>query len=583
MKSLFKTGLLLIGSVLLSLPVRAQWSGEASQPLQISEKYIWDDDWAIDADGNVYFYYLSPDNMRIIPYVKRVNYDGTMAWKEPIRLSAYPTLTFTMVNDYVTTDRDGNLVAIVWDERLDSVNRNYTPTAYKISPEGEMLWGKEGVNLCDGESLRSGLCMKLITLEDNSTVFVYSGSLRKEDKTREGIFMQRVSADGEVLWGGRDLTVSGNYPFLANAGNNEFYMVYCTGSGPEVYVQKYDFDGNAVWARPTLVYGKGNFGTGGAMHTVLSVEPAKDGLLVGWYDDRDETWAESVYLAYIDRNGKHVFSTGDAGLKIGYSENRQLYVQCVYNEADDAIYAIWREMEIEETMQQMKGQKISTSGELMWRPEGVELCYLEERQAGQGSVQANKDGGAAFFFMTQAPQDYNHTMAYALLYTSDGTPALEQREVALLDGRHAASDLKSMPLRHNQWVVKIRDGRNYEGQSGAFDNFDIFAQNVLTDGKLGSDAHLLANEDGIAAVTLFGVSPNPVRETLNVQIETARPSALRLTLCNLFGMEVATLYEGRVEGSEMLNLPRPAGLKAGLYVVKAVLNGKESGVKVVLQ
>lgn len=579
MKSLIKTGMLLMGSLLSLWPVQAQWSGKTSEPIQISEKYIWDDGWTVDADGNVYFYYLSPDNMRIIPYVKKVNYDGTMGWDAPIRLSAYPTLTFTMVNDYVTMDREGNVVAIVWDERLDSVNRNYTATAYKISPEGAMLWGEEGVNLCDGESLRSGLCMKLITLEDNSTVFVYSGSLRKEDKTREGIFMQRVSADGKVLWAGRDLTVSGNYPFLVNAGNNEFYMVYCTGSKPEVYVQKYDFDGNAVWARPTLVYGEGGSGTGGAMHTVLCVAPAKDGLLVGWYDDRNETYAESVYLAYIDRNGKHVFGPGNAGLKLGYSDNRQLYLQCIYNEADDAIYAIWREMDDAQTSQQLKGQKISTSGELMWRPEGMEICWMEERQAGQGSVQACEEGGAAFFYMTQSPYDYNHTQAYAVRYSSEGDILWS---TALLDGQHAASDLKSLPFRKNQWVVKIRDGRNYEGQGGAFDNFDIFAQNVLIDGKLGSDAHL-SNEDGLSMTMAFGVSPNPVRESLNVQIESTRPAALKLTLCNLVGMEVATLYEGRVEGSGMLYLARPAGLKAGLYVVKAVLDGKESSVKIVLQ
>lgn len=519
--------------------------------------------------------------MRIIPYVKKVNYDGTMAWNAPIRLSAYPTLTYTMVNDYVTMDREGNLVAIVWDERLDSVNRNYTATAYKIAPDGKMLWGEEGVNLCDGESLRSGLCMKLITLEDNSTVFVYSGSLRKEGETvREGIFMQRVSADGKVLWDGRELTVSGNYPFLVNAGNNEFYMVYCRGAKPEVYVQKYDFDGNAVWARPTLVYGEGGSGTGGAMHTVLSVAPAKGGVLVGWYDDRNETYAESVYLAYIDRNGKHVFSPGDAGLKLGYSDNRQLYMQCVYNEDDDAVYAIWREMDDAQTSQQLKGQKISASGELMWRPEGMEICWMEERQAGQGSVQASKGGGAVFFYMTQSPYDYNHTKAYAVRYSSEGALLWE---TALLDGKHAASALKSVPQRKNQWVVKIRDGRNYEGQGGSFDNFDIFTQNILIDGTLGSDAHLTANEDGIRAAASFGVSPNPVRESLNVKIETARPSALRLTLCNLFGMEVATLYEGRVAGAETLCLTRPAGLKAGLYVVKAVLDGKESSVKIMLQ
>ncbi len=576
---------------LAAMPAQAQWSDNTAEPVRISEKYTWGDEMAVDAEGNIYCYYLSPmgseenlSSMRIIPYVKKINYDGTEAWDKALRLSAYPTKTYTMVNGYITLDKQGNLVATVWDERLDSVNGGYTATAYKISPEGRMLWGEEGVNLCEGKSLAFGACMNLTTLDDNSTVFAWTGIEDREASAPQAIYMQRVTADGKTQWTGKkiaDAQTTITYPYMVNAGSNEYFMFYCSGSTPDFYVQKYDFDGNAVWAQPTLVYGMGGFGNGGAMQTIINVAPAKNGILVGWNDDRNNTKQERTYIAYIDRDGKHVFSTGDAGLQVGYSELRSFRPSMAYNYESDDIYVTWRETSASQSFQQVKGQRISPAGELMWDTEGVAICELEERQAGQESVQAGLKGGAIFFFMKQrAMGDYGHTMAYASLYSQDGRPVWDEKEVALTDGESAQGGLVSLPLRKNQWIVSFHDSRNYENN---LNYTDVFAQNILIDGKLGGDTHLVANEDGIKTVAAFGVYPNPVRESLNIRFETGAPSALRLTLCNLLGMEVAPLYEGRVQGTEVLRLQRPAGVKAGLYVVKASLDGQESGVKVILQ
>lgn len=597
--------------ILVAMPAYAQWSDNTSAPIQISEKYTWGDEMLVDDEGNVYFYYLSPEgsmageeqknvspksfrhykngiygdgkSLRIVPYVKKINYNGTEAWASPLRLSAYPTKSYTMINGYITLDKQGNLLAVVWDERLDSVNGGYTATAYKISPEGQMLWGEEGVNLCEGKSLAFGACMNLTTLDDNSTVFAWAGMEKYEESARQAIYMQRVTADGKTQWTGKKIAddqAAITYPYMVNAGSNEYFMFYCSGATPDFYVQKYDFDGNAVWAQPTLVYGMGGFGNGGAMQTIVNVAPAKNGMLVGWNDDRNNTKQERTYIAYIDRDGKHVFSTGDAGLQVGYSDLRSFRPSMAYNYETDDIYVTWRETSSTQSYQQVRAQRVSPSGELMWDTEGVEICALEERQAGQESVQAGLKGGAIFFYMTQrAMGDFGHTVAYASLYSQEGQPVWD-KDVALTDGQNSQASLVSLPLRKNQWVVSFHDNRNYDGNQNYY---DVFSQNILIDGKLGSDAHLLANENGLEAVAAFGVYPNPVRESLNIRIETGHPATLRLTLCNLLGMEVASLYEGRVQGMEVLSLPRPAGVKAGAYVVKAILDGKESAVKVILQ
>lgn len=550
----------------------------------------------VDDAGNVYFYYLSPEgsmdgvetavyspaegekSLRIIPYVKKLNYDGTEAWASPLRLSAYPTRSSTTINDYLTLDKQGNLLAVVWDKRLDSAYNRYTATAYKISPEGQMLWGDEGVNLCEGKTLAVGACMNLTTLDDNSTVFVWTGVENRNEGNKQVIYMQRLTADGRAQWTDKkleDAEVSISYPYVVYAGSNEYFLFYCSGVRPDLYVQKYDFDGNAVWAKPTLVYGKGGFGNGGIMQTIVNVAPAKNGMLIGWSADIGNQ--ERTYIAYIDKNGKHVFPAGEAGLQVGYSDLRSFQPSMVYNYETDDIYVTWRETTANQSRQQIKGQRVSLAGELMWHPDGLEICELKEREVGKESVQAGLKGGVIFFYMAQrARGDYGHTVAYASLYSLDGHPVWG-KDVALTDGQHAQSGLVATPLRKNQWVVSFHDKRNWKNEH------DIFAQNILIDGTLGSDAHLLANEGGLEAVAAFGLYPNPVRESLNVRIETGRPSALRLTLCNLLGMEVAPLYEGRVQGTEVLNLPRPAGVKPGAYVVRAVLDGRESAVKVVLQ
>lgn len=588
--------LLILGGLFCAMlgAAQAQWNGSTADPIQISEKYVWGDEMVADDEGNIYFYYLSPmgseadlSSLRIVPYVKKINYDGTEAWDKALRLSAYPTKTYTMINSYITLDKQGNLVATVWDERLDSVQGLYTATAYKISPEGEMLWGEEGVNLCEGKSLAYGACMNLTTLDDNSTVFAWAGKAQGESSQQDEIYMQRVTADGKTQWTGKKIAVNQTkvtYPYMVNAGHNEYFMFYCQGSTPELYVQKFDFDGNAVWAQPTLVYGMGGFGNGGAMQTIVSVAEAKNGMLIGWNDDRDNTQVEKTYIAYIDRDGKHVFPTADAGLQVGYVELRSFAPKMAYDYENDEIYVTWVVTSVNQAYRQVRAQRVSASGELMWDNEGIEICPLAERQAGQQSVQVGPKGGAIFFYMAQKENgDYTHTRAFAALYGQDGKPVWEDEEVALTDGQHPQASMVSLPLRKNQWVVSFHDSRNYDNN---LNNYDIFAQNILIDGTLGDDAHLnegggeVANEGGLEAAA-FGVYPNPVQDRLNIRVATGAPAALRLTLCTVTGQEMAVLYDGRVQGGEMLHVARPAGVKAGLYLVKAVIDGEASTVKVV--
>ena len=71
-------------------------------------------------------------------------------------------------------DKDGNAIVVVHDLRNSpSEEQLLSYTIYKVSPEGEMLWGNEGLSIDGGISYETSAAMKVIQLEDGSYVFAW--------------------------------------------------------------------------------------------------------------------------------------------------------------------------------------------------------------------------------------------------------------------------------------------------------------------------------------------------------------------------------------------------------------------------
>lgn len=579
MKKLFNFALAIL-ALCLSFSAHAQWSDNNVNNNQISEGYTWGDEFVVDKEGSSYFYYLQPEtDLRIIPYLKKLDYNGNEVWKNPIRVSAYPTRTFTQINQLLAIDNESNIILVVCDKRLDSMNNENTLTAYKISPEGKMLWGENGVSITEGKSYDLAAVLNVIVLEDNSVVFAYQcGEGTTEEDMTSKIRMQRVLSDGSIKWQGKNISEEGvsiQYPYAANAGNNEFYLLYTKGTTPEICMQKFDFDGNPMWSKPTLVYGLGGFGNAGAMQTILDVKPAKDGVMVLWNDDRGGTNQETVHIAYIGKDGQHKFTTADEGTRVCYSDLRQFVPQAVYDMANDVIGIAFTETIGGQQQRKVTFQLMSSAGELLLAPEGVDVCPLLSHQAGQHTIELGPKGSFCVFYMTQ--EDATHTVLQASLFDNKGKKMWKEGSVKLTDGAHSQSSTQSSPLVKDQWVVSFSDNR----KTGKLSNSHVYAQNIKVDGTLGVST---SNEKAIGGQVEGNivVYPNPVKEMFNIKIlDGTVNEQVKIVLYNMLGVEIGVLYNGSANGN--ISIERPNSIEKGVYLLKATINGREAGTKVVLQ
>ncbi|MDP7529891.1 MAG: hypothetical protein QGH61_11340, partial [Candidatus Marinimicrobia bacterium] len=75
---------------------------------------------------------------------------------------------------------------------LDTRTGLWQVYAYKISPDGSMIWGEDGLVL--SASGVESISPRLTVLPDNSVVVTWTHNWN-------AISFQRVSSDGELLWG----------------------------------------------------------------------------------------------------------------------------------------------------------------------------------------------------------------------------------------------------------------------------------------------------------------------------------------------------------------------------------------------
>ncbi|MDP7529932.1 MAG: hypothetical protein QGH61_11555, partial [Candidatus Marinimicrobia bacterium] len=144
----------------------------------------------------------------------------------------------------LAVDSEDNAIITTVDQRTGV----WEVYAWKIAPDGSMLWGDDGVALTTAST--SNMSPRLTVLPDNSVVVTCTHN----DNT---VFFQRISATGALLWGTGILIADNNANLLSPqpivSGNGDVLIQWVRQTGPvwaadsELYLQKYDYDGNPQW------------------------------------------------------------------------------------------------------------------------------------------------------------------------------------------------------------------------------------------------------------------------------------------------------------------------------------------------
>ena len=465
----------------LSFAANAQWTSDfsATPTLAPEGTSLYIDEVMVGPGGitwGVMYRPTSVDGSTQYQYrIQALDTDGNYLFDEDecgLLVSNYANKSYTLYGSSLFVDSDDNAIVIVADCRNDAVFQYKSLTAYKISPEGEFLWGDDGVSLDGGATFTVVAGAKACELDDGSIVIAW---MIVTDTGYFNIMVQRITSDGELAWDdclqlGDDSSYY-SYPYVVDGGDNQFILVYAKGNSEVVYAQKYDFDKTPAWSDPTRVY-RGGFTL--ALWTVFDVCSSGDGgVLCFWDDDRSSSGTESAYLSYITSDGEIGFSgaSDEGDVKLGYSGYRHFNVDATPAPDGDGFIAIWRETSSEETYQGVRAQRVSKTGELEWTDDGLEVVPLDVVNVGYLSVQPGDDSTVGLFY--EKYYAYTDQVCYVRKVDSKtGETAWDAGDDGVVtlstSGNHAAVDLETSACTAlDFWIYEWSDTDYSSDENGS--------------------------------------------------------------------------------------------------------------------
>ncbi len=345
--------------------------------------------------------------------------------------------------------------------------------AYRISPDGSFDWGDDGIALSNSTAFNAS--PKVTVTAAGNAVFAWSAD--------DVIIMQKVSPSGSLLWGSNGITLGStgitfSWPQLIPVGSDDVILKYFqdTGTFPSItrniYAQRYDADGNAVWSSTTVVT---NLGGIVAWTQVLPFEnDGSDGFYIAWHDQRYGPSSPSkVYVQHINSSGQAVFTAN--GVEVSGSNFMLNEARLALPAGSSSIYVFYDEIEpMYQSAFGISGQKISSTGAKLWGANGISIITVSDVQT--YIVDARKSPADMVVFYEQYVDNVNIVLKSARINT-DGNFVWPSEIVDISTVVSSKVHPVVNEFANNQWIMSWEDDRN--GQS------DIYAQNVQLDGSLG--------------------------------------------------------------------------------------------------
>jgi hypothetical protein len=511
--------------------------------------------------GDTYFGYFSNETGNYNVRLQRFDQAGNPLWQNGGILVSDNTQMSWLTDWDMTVDLDNNAILTFQDIR-DGNNNVYV---YKISPEGTFLWGADGLQLSNTTAFDAA--PKVTVTSGNSAVVAWgSGAVAR---------LQKISPEGTLLWGATGIEITGansyTWPQPIGVENDNVIVKYYDDSGPAwaptryIYAQKYDADGNTVWAAPAPISTAG--GITAWTQDLPIVKDDNNGFFIGWHDDRDGNMNADVYVQHVDSDGNCLWTSN--GVIASTDMNREhYYVYIAYQSDEDILYAYWNEMDSDQNDRGIYGQKFDMAGTKKWEDTGrviIEISPVDIYPYGIGNV----PGEVVVFYQEGLTENYLKAMAL----DSDGNFVWTGDKVTMCSVTGTKLHAMVGSLNSNFWVASWADDR-----SG---NSDIYAQNINSDGTLGYIPQAVEPQQNNDQFQV-SAQPNPFRNSTLIRFySTKNTASAQIAIYNIKGQLVKKLISFQNTGVGELQATwdgkDAAGqdVKSGIYLYKINVDNKE--------
>ena len=425
------------------------------------------------SDGGVYIAWLSDGNYHV--YLQRLDSEGIAQFESGGMLVSDNNNASWIAVYHLNLAVDSEDAAII--TLVDQRTGPWEVYAYKVSPDGEMLWGADGLTLSN--SGIDNISPRLAVLPDNSVVVTWS-------KNYSAIACQCISADGDLLWG--DGIIINNLiadllspqPIINSKG--ELLIQWISQTGPvwaadsKLYLQKYDIDGSSAWNEPTVVVGPVVFPMGNWSQQLVS--DATGGSFSSWTKMSGNV--QSAVTQHISGDGNISWLGG-----IEFSTNSSHFCtnpQITVPENGSDLMAVWTESNNSQSQRGIYAQRLDADGNRLWGLSGTAVVPLNNNYA-YLDVSASSFGNDIITAYIEQSVNMSGDI-YAIRLDANGNTVWGNIEIT--DSGNSKSDMMVEKGQGNLIIAWSENG-------------SVYAHSLRDDGTLGSPDELLLgdiNNDG---------------------------------------------------------------------------------------
>ncbi|MCK4338645.1 MAG: T9SS type A sorting domain-containing protein [Candidatus Cloacimonetes bacterium] len=449
---------------------------------------------ATSSTGDTYISWFSNETGNYDVRLQRFDVQGNELWvHNGILISDHPSMSW--LTDWDMTVDNANHAILTFQDIRNLGNNNIY--AYRISPDGDFVWGNDGLDLTNSTAF--DVSPKVTVTNTGNAVFAWQAD--------EVIIMQKISPEGNLLWGDNGITLTCadtySWPQLLPAGTDDVIMKFFEDSGlfpmttRHVYAQRFDANCNVVWSEDTIISNAGGISAWTQIFPFIS--DGNDGFFIAWHDDRDNNMLADIFIQHVDSNGNTLWTAN--GVEVSTMPNRNhFYPQLVYPLNRGDVYVFWNEMDSDQNLRGIYGQKMSETGDRLWTGYGkvfIEICSTDYYPFAARS----SDTDAVVFYDEYL--DALNSNIKAMRIAPDGSYVWTEQHIMLSSVSSEKLHFDVNNFANDQWIAVWEDRRN--------DNGDIYAQNIQITGELGPvsvgvDDPESYNSESFA---LFGNYPNP--------------------------------------------------------------------------
>lgn len=453
---------------LFTYSIFAQWPSDPMENLAVStmtgEQAI--PKVASSETGTTYIAWFSNEgnyNVRL----QKLDVFGNTLWEEDgLLISDHPAMTWLTDWD-MTVDHTDHAILTFQDIR----NGNNDIFAYRISPDGEFVWGDDGLELSNNAAFDAA---PKVCVSAANNVFI---AWQAEALTR----VQKISPEGSKFWGDEGIEISTentiSWPQLMPVGDDDVIVKFFEDTPPtwsptrHIYAQRFDVNGDALWTDPTAISSAGGISAWSQIFRMI--HDGEDGFYIVWDDDRDNNNLTSSYIQHVSAEGEILL--GANGTEISTMSNRNhFYPFLALPEGSENVYVYWNEQDGNQNLRGIYGQKISPTGERLWTDNGKSIIEISADHVLPFSASGADQNMVVLF---EASIDVLNAKVKAMSLDLDGNFVWENNMIELCGVSSEKVHTDAGKLMSGQWIVSWEDSRN--------GGKDIYAQNLKLDGTLG--------------------------------------------------------------------------------------------------